>query len=159
MPGASLLNTQHMPGTHRGLLNQVAARGALHQFNPQRAGNQSNLYSQMPALQFGPGARRGVNFSKPFIPHKAGVNQHHQRQQMNLPTFGQVGRLAGNPSVTIQSISKTGGFKSNNPSISITPVSGGRSGPASGAGGLKPGAPASGGKDNFVICEICDGYI
>ena len=26
--------------------------------------------------------------------------------------------------------------------------------------GLKPGAPSSGGnKDNFVICEICDGYI
>ena len=105
LPGTSLLNTHHMPGTHRGsLLNQVAARGALHQFNQQRGGNQSNLYSQMPALQFGPGARRGANFSKPFIPHKAGVNQHHQRQQMNLPTFGQVGRLAGNPSVTIQVI-------------------------------------------------------
>merc|ERR1719264_1710328 len=27
-------------------------------------------------------------------------------------------------------------------------------------GGLKPGAPAAkGSKDNFVICEICDGYI
>ena len=55
-----------------------------------------------------------------------------------------------------QSISKTGGLKSNNPSISITPVPGGRAASA----GLKPGAPSSGGgKDNFVICEICDGYI
>ena len=66
----------------------------------------------MPALQFGPGGRRGPNFGKPFIPQqKQGVNQPHQRQQMNfpnagqvgrLPNAGQVGRLAGNPSVTIQ---------------------------------------------------------
>ena len=72
-----------------------------------------------------------------------------------------------------QSISKTGGFKSNNPSISITPVSGANRGgspaaarapqrggaPGPVGGGLKPGAPASASKDNFVICEICDGYI
>ena len=58
----------------------------------------------------------------------------------------------------LQSISKTGGIKSNNPSISITPVPGARNVAAS--PGLKPGAPSTGGgKDNFVICEICDGYI
>ena len=57
-----------------------------------------------------------------------------------------------------QSISKTGGFKSNNPSISITPVSGGR-GQAAVASGFKPGVPSAGGKSNLVICEICDGYI
>ena len=71
-----------------------------------------------------------------------------------------------------QSISKTGGFKSNSPSISITPVGAGRGAspqqrapqrggaPGPMGGGLKPGAPAAkGSKDNFVICEICDGYI
>merc|ERR1719219_963622 len=131
MPGSSLLNTQHQ----QRLLNQ-AARGALQQFqqqkakqpnaslqqfNQQRAKN-PNLYSQMPALQFGPGGRQRPGFSRPFIPNqKPGV----PNQQMGLPQFGQVGRLAGNPSVTIQSISKTGGLKSNNPSISITPVRGG----------------------------------
>ena len=26
-------------------------------------------------------------------------------------------------------------------------------------GGMKPGAPMQAGKDNIVICEICDGYI
>lgn len=133
-------------------------RGALQQFNQQK--QQSNLYAGMPALQFGPGGGRRPNFSKPFIPNARNV-VNQQSRQMNLPAFGQAGRLAGNPSVTIQSISKTGGFKSNNPSISITPVSGGRSGPAGGTGGLKPGSPATtgSGKDNFVICEICDGYI
>jgi hypothetical protein len=38
------------------------------------------------------------------------------------------------------------------------PQRGGAPGPV--GGGLKPGAPAAkGSKDNFVICEICDGYI
>ena len=37
------------------------------------------------------------------------------------------------------------------------PQRGGAPGPV--GGGLKPGAPASASKDNFVICEICDGYI
>ena len=38
------------------------------------------------------------------------------------------------------------------------PQRGGAPGPM--GGGLKPGAPAAkGSKDNFVICEICDGYI
>lgn len=165
-PGASVLSRQHQQNT--AILNQ-AARGALQQFNQLRQAQPHNLYKQMPQLKFGPGGGRGANFSKPFIPNQPG--QVNQRQQMNLPQFGQVGRLAGNPSVTIQSISKTGGFKSNNPSISITPVGANRgASPAARApqragapgpvgGGLKPGAPATGSKDNFVICEICDGYI
>lgn len=82
----------------QGRLNQV--RGALQQFNQQK----SNLYSGMPALQFGPGRGRGAN-QRPFLPNKG-------RGGMNLPAFGQVGRLAGNPSVTIQ-VSR--GFSKNYP--------------------------------------------
>ena len=79
------------------VLNRTApnVRGALQQFNQQK--QQPNLYSRMPALQFGPGGQRGP--ARPFFPNKM-VNQ----RQMNLPAFGQVGRLAGNPSVTIQVI-------------------------------------------------------
>lgn len=66
--------------------------------------------------------------------------------------------------------------KTQQPSISITPLPRQSSGgPASAAalqaasaisikppnvGNLKPGqSPAGGGKASFVICEICDGYI
>ena len=76
----------------------------LQQFNQLRQAQPQNLYKQMPQLRFGPGGGRGqaarANFSKPFIPNQPGQVNH--RQQMNLPQFGQVGRLAGNPSVTIQ---------------------------------------------------------
>merc|ERR1719211_907532 len=131
--------------------NLAAVRGALTQFNQQGG---RGPYSAMPALQFGPGRGRPPSFNKPFIPN---VTRNIQPRTI-LPAFGQAARLAGNPSVTIQSISKTGGIKSNNPSISITPVPGARNVAAS--PGLKPGAPSTGGgKDNFVICEICDGYI
>ena len=66
----------------------------------------------MPQLKFGPGGGRGANFSKPFIPNQPGQVNH--RQQMNLPQFGQVGRLAGNPSVTIQvSLLKNGSNLAN----------------------------------------------
>ena len=70
----------------------------------------------MPQLKFGPGGVRGqaarANFSKPFIPNQPGQVNH--RQQMNLPQFGQVGRLAGNPSVTIQvSLLKNGSNLAN----------------------------------------------
>ena len=112
LPGTSLLNSKQI--ANQKLLNQAAARAALQQFNQQqRAKNSSNhnMYSQMPALQFGPGGRgRGTNFGKPFVPNQR-PNQPHQRQQMNfpnagqvgrLPNAGQVGRLPGNPSVTIQ---------------------------------------------------------
>ena len=57
----------------------------------------------------------------------------------------------------------------NSPSISITPLPG-RNNPgvakkpsvsASASNSMKPGQPGQGqgGKGNFVICEICDGYI
>ena len=62
--------------------------------------------------------------------------------------------------IFFQSISKASSLKANNPSISITPVPGGRTSSMAAIGGLKPGAPMTGsGKDNFIICEICDGYI
>ena len=83
----SVLNSQGR------LLNQGVVKGALQQFNQQK-----NLYSAMPTLQFGPGRGRPANFSKPFLPNQPSAAQ----RQMNLPPFGQMGRLAGNPSVTIQ---------------------------------------------------------
>ena len=84
----------------------------LQQFNQLRQAQPHNLYKQMPQLKFGPGGGRGANFSKPFIPNQPG--QVNQRQQMNLPQFGQVGRLAGNPSVTIQvSLMKNGSNLAN----------------------------------------------
>ena len=64
-----------------------------------------------------------------------------------------------------------GGSKTNSPSISITPLPGrnnpgqkknSSSSPSSSSTAInKPGQPGQGqgGKGNFVICEICDGYI
>ena len=64
-----------------------------------------------------------------------------------------------------QSLGQKGGGKANSPSISITPLPG-RGSPGSKGGSpaptVKPGQPGAGqggGKGNFVICEICDGYI
>ena len=67
---------------------------------------------------------------------------------------------------------KNTGKGGGSPSISITPLPG-RNNPGGGASGgkkagaspgagavMKPGQPGQGqGKGNFVICEICDGYI
>ena len=65
-----------------------------------------------------------------------------------------------------KNVGKGGG----SPSISITPLPG-RNNPGAGASkkpspaagaqqAMKPGQPGQGqGKGNFVICEICDGYI
>ena len=64
------------------------------------------------------------------------------------------------------------GNKGNAPSISITALPG-RNSPAANAAAaaaanakkaspspmMKPGQPGGQGKGNFVICEICDGYI
>merc|ERR1719325_263399 len=73
-------------------------------------------------------------------------------------------------SVTIQSLGQKNNSKGgNSPSISITPLPG-RNNPgvakkpsvsASASNSMKPGQPGQGqgGKGNFVICEICDGYI
>ena len=70
----------------------------------------------------------------------------------------------------MQSLGQKGGGKAGSPSISITPLPG-RNNPGSGKKGggpgtstpnIKPGQPGQGqggGKGNFVICEICDGYI
>merc|ERR1712062_657565 len=76
--------------------------------------------------------------------------------------------LGNNSSVTIQSIGSRSTNKSaHSPSISITPLPGGR-GQSSSNGknqspqqqAMKPGQPGSNqGKSGFVICEICDGYI
>jgi len=55
--------------------------------------------------------------------------------------------------------------KVGSPSISITPLPGRTTPGGAGKKGspspsVKPGQPGAGqGKGNFVICEICDGYI
>merc|ERR1712165_453781 len=75
--------------------------------------------------------------------------------------------LGNNSSVTIQSIGSRNTNKSaHSPSISITPLPGGRGQHSSNGKNqgsqqaMKPGQPGQGGgKGNFVICEICDGYI
>ena len=70
-----------------------------------------------------------------------------------------------------QSLGQKGGSKNNSPSISITPLPGRNnpghkktsSSPSTSSTSInKPGQPGQGqggGKGNFVICEICDGYI
>ena len=79
------------------------------------------------------------------------------------------------PVSTLQSVNNRAGHARSNtaPSISITPLPGRASGsnvnrlsaggggarPNGALGGAKPGAPGGSGKGNFVICEICDGYI
>ena len=77
----------------------------------------------------------------------------------------------------LQNVSQRQGHNRSNtaPSISITPLPGraggggitnsnqrrsmGGQGSSGQGAGMKPGAPASGAKGSFVICEICDGYI
>eukprot|EP00092_Neocalanus_flemingeri_P030779 GFUD01033432.1.p1 GENE.GFUD01033432.1~~GFUD01033432.1.p1 ORF type:complete len:1083 (-),score=392.27 GFUD01033432.1:570-3818(-) len=83
-----------------------------------------------------------------------------------------IGGMNSSGSVTIQSLGQKGQNKNNSPSISITPLPG-RNNPGQKSKGaspspssastptIKPGQPGAGqgGKGNFVICEICDGYI
>jgi len=97
--------------------------------------------------------------------------------QQGLSVSGGSGRNnmmigGGSGSVTIQSLGQKGQNKNNSPSISITPLPG-RNNPGQKSKGaspspssgstptIKPGQPGAGqgGKGNFVICEICDGYI
>jgi len=96
--------------------------------------------------------------------------------QQGLSVSGGSGRnnmMMGSGSVTIQSLGQKGQNKNNSPSISITPLPGRNNpgqkskgaspSPSSGSSTptIKPGQPGAGqgGKGNFVICEICDGYI
>jgi len=70
--------------------------------------------------------------------------------------------------LSVYGAGKQGVKQGGSPSISITPLPG-RGSPAAGKRGggsagsspaMKPGQPGAGqGKGNFVICEICDGYI
>jgi len=94
--------------------------------------------------------------------------------QQGLSVSGGSGRnnmmnMGSSGSVTIQSLGQKGQNKNNSPSISITPLPG-RNNPGQKSKGaspspstptIKPGQPGAGqgGKGNFVICEICDGYI
>ena len=62
-------------------------------------------------------------------------------------------------------IFKSTNKSSHSPSISITPLPGGRGqNSSSGKGqghmqGMKPGQPGNNQGRGFVICEVCDGYI
>merc|ERR1712241_536003 len=94
--------------------------------------------------------------------------------QQGLSVSGGSGRnnmmsMGSSGSVTIQSLGQKGQNKNNSPSISITPLPG-RNNPGQKSKGaspspstptIKPGQPGQGqgGEGNFVICEICDGYI
>ena len=70
---------------------------------------------------------------------------------------------------SFQSLGQKGQNKGGSPSISITPLPGRNNpgqknkgaSPSSSTPTIKPGQPGAGqgGKGNFVICEICDGYI
>ena len=65
-----------------------------------------------------------------------------QRNQSSRP---------GQPSISITPLAAragAAGVKPTTPNLQQTPP-----------GGLKPGQPAGTGKREFVICEICDGYI
>merc|ERR1712012_1060701 len=100
-----------------------------------------------------------------------GMSPQMLASQQMLAVLNQLGlsvsgsSKGSNGSVTIQSLGQKGGGKANSPSISITPLPG-RGSPgskgSSPAPTVKPGQPGAGqggGKGNFVICEICDGYI
>merc|ERR1719402_1678090 len=104
--------------------------------------------------------------------NQQGLSVSGGRQQNNANLL--VPNLVNSGSVTIQSLGQRNGGKGNSPSISITPLPGRnnpgqnrarQSSPSTGAAGgnkpgaMKPGQPSQGGKGNFVICEICDGYI
>merc|ERR1719219_8348 len=136
--------------------------------------------------RFGAAANRGVS-QQNNIKMKAMTPQMLASQQM-LAVLNQQGlsvsgvkglnnMMLGNNvgksgSVTIQSLGQKGGSKNNSPSISITPLPGRNnpghkkttsSSPSTSTSSItkpgQPGAGQGGGKGNFVICEICDGYI
>merc|ERR1719323_1131905 len=113
------------------------------------------------------GSNRGRPMSQQQMRMRGMSPQMLASQQM-LAVLNQQGlSVSGSSkgSVTIQSLGQKGGGKANSPSISITPLPG-RGSPgskgSSPAPTVKPGQPGAGqggGKGNFVICEICDGYI
>merc|ERR1712241_326188 len=138
------------------------------------------------ANRFGAGANRGVSQQNNMNKMKGMTPQMLASQRMlavlkqqGLSVSGVKGlnnMMLGNNvgksgSVTIQSLGQKGGSKNNSPSISITPLPGrnnpghkktSSSSPSTSSTALaKPGQPGQGqgGKGNFVICEICDGYI
>ena len=88
-PGASVLNAQGMRNLNQ---NFAGVRGALQQFNQRNP--RPNMYSGMPALQFGPRGAGRPPLARPFVPN---------RQMPQAAGFrNNAARLAGNPSVTIQ---------------------------------------------------------
>jgi len=137
--------------------------------------NPQGLVQQMRQGSFPMGMKNGkpVYMQSSYAQNNAlmqALNQGNNRQQAANHAASMLGN---NSSVTIQSIGSRGntsGKSAQSPSISITPLPGGRGGgiPAVGGGrgqgphqaAMKPGQPGGGqGKGGFVICEICDGYI
>jgi len=139
------------------------------------------------ANRFGAAANRGGVSQQNNINKMKGMTPQMLASQQMLAVLNQQGlsvsgvkglnnMMLGNNvgksgSVTIQSLGQKGGSKNNSPSISITPLPGrnnpgqkktSSSSPSTSSTALaKPGQPGQGqgGKGNFVICEICDGYI
>merc|ERR1719450_889634 len=95
------------------------------------------------------------------------LNQGNNRQQAaSQAASNMLPNVDYSSSVTIQSIgSRSTNKSSHSPSISITPLPGGRSQSSSGGKGqghmqsMKPGQPGNNQGRGFVICEVCDGYI
>jgi len=112
--------------------------------NPGSSGNQLRMRGMSPAMFASQKMLEALN-------------------QQGLSVSG--GKSGGSGSVTIQSLGQKGANKSNSPSISITPLPGrnnpGQKSASPSPSTPKPGQPGAGqgGKGNFVICEICDGYI
>merc|ERR1719411_2203797 len=177
--GASPTNTNmsspasqiHRPGS------SLLPKGAVHSFQHQNMGR---------GMGRGMGSNRGrpvgsykgqadVRIPQPQMSQQQmrmrGMSPQMLASQQMLAVLNQQGlsvsgsSKGSNGSVTIQSLGQKGGGKANSPSISITPLPG-RGSPgskgSSPAPTVKPGQPGAGqggGKGNFVICEICDGYI
>jgi len=177
--GYSALQQQHLQ------LQQLASAG-MRQMPPlqqmgQRVkgqntakGNSQALAQQMRQGGFPMGMKNGkpVYMQSSYAQNHAlmqALNQGNSRQQTaNQAASMLLPNLGNNSSVTIQSIGSRNPNKSaQSPSISITPLPGGR-GQNSSSGksqssqqqAMKPGQPGNNqGRGGFVICEICDGYI
>jgi len=146
------------------------------------AGGAGRTYSQSPRMPMMNQINRGALAARgrPVGSYKGaadlripqpGVPQQNKMRAMSPQMLANQQMLAALNSQGL-SVYGTGknspGSKSGSPSISITPLPG-RNNPAgvgvakkggSPSPSVKPGQPGAGqGKGNFVICEICDGYI
>jgi len=149
-PGSSLMPKQNFNANRFG---QSANRGVSQQNNMKMKGMTPQMLASQQMLA---------------VLNQQGLSVSGVKGLNNMMLGNNVGKSG---SVTIQSLGQKGGTKNNSPSISITPLPGrnnpgnrkntSNSSPSTSSTSIvKPGQPGQGqGKGNFVICEICDGYI